>query len=88
MHAPEIPMVDIQVVFDAGSSRDGDLPGLSALTNGLLDQGADGLNADDVSKGFESLGAIFGSSAGLDTASMQLRSLVDEKLLKKATGEF
>ena len=54
----------------------------------LLDQGADGLDADEVSKGFESLGAVFGSSTGNDTAAMQLRSLVDEKLLSKALENF
>ena len=32
-----LPMADIQVVFDAGSARDGTQFGLSALTAGLLD---------------------------------------------------
>ena len=39
VHAPELPMVDIEVVFDAGSSRDGELPGLSAMTNGFTGSG-------------------------------------------------
>ena len=33
--APELPMVDVEVVFDAGSARDGDKPGLAMLTNSL-----------------------------------------------------
>ena len=84
VYAPELPMVDMQIVFDAGSSRDADLPGLAALTNGLLNQGASGFDADAISKGFESLGAVYGANAGYDSASVQLRSLTDEALLSKA----
>ena len=84
VYAPELPMVDMQVVFDAGSSRDGQLPGIAALTNSLLDQGAAGMDVDEVSKGFESLGAIFGANVGYDSASVQLRSLTDESLLLAA----
>jgi zinc protease len=34
--APELPMVDVRVVFDAGSARDGDKPGVTSFTNSLL----------------------------------------------------
>lgn len=88
VHAPELPMIDMQLVFDAGSSRDGKLSGIAALTNGLLDQGAAGMNADKISSGFESLGAVFGSSAGYDSASVQLRSLTDDSLLTAAINNF
>jgi len=88
VHAPELPMVDMQVVFDAGSSRDGQMPGVAAQTSGLLDQGAAGMDADAISKGFESLGAVFGSNAGYDSASVQLRSLTDESLLSAALENF
>lgn len=88
VHAPELPMVDMQLVFDAGSSRDEALPGLAALTSGLLEQGADGLDADAISKGFESLGAVFGTDVGYDSASVQLRSLTDATLLADAIKNF
>ena len=39
VHAPDLPMVDLRVVFDAGSARDGKLPGLAVLTNGVLTDG-------------------------------------------------
>lgn len=84
VHAPELPMVDVEIIFDAGGSRNGKLSGLAALTNGLLSQGADGLGADAISDGFESLGAVYGSSSGYDSASVSLRSLTDEALLAKA----
>lgn len=84
VHAPELPMVDMEIVFDAGGSRNGDLPGLAGLTNGLLSLGAAGFDADVISNGFESLGAVYGSSSGYDSASVSLRSLTDESLLTKA----
>jgi zinc protease len=88
VHAPELPMVDMEIVFDAGGSRNGKLPGIAALTNGLLSQGAGGLDADAISNGFESLGAIYGSDAGYDSASVSLRSLTKEDLLSKAIENF
>ena len=84
VHAPQLPMVDMEIVFDAGGSRNGDLPGLAGLTNGLLSQGAGGLDADAISQGFESLGANYGASAGYDSASVSIRTLTEEKLLTKA----
>jgi zinc protease len=84
VHAPELPMVDIEIIFDAGGSRNGKLPGLAAMTAGLLSQGAAGLDADAISNAFESLGANYGASAGYDSASVSLRTLTDETLLTKA----
>ncbi len=84
VHSPELPMVDMEIVFDAGGSRNGELPGLAALTSGLLSMGAGGLDADAISNGFESLGAVYGSDSGYDSASVSLRSLTDETLLSKA----
>ena len=37
--SPELPMVDVRLVFDAGSARDGDRFGLALMTNGLLVEG-------------------------------------------------
>ncbi len=88
VHAPELPMVDIQLVFDAGSSRDGDKPGLAMLTTGLLSQGAGGKDADAISSGFESLGAVYGTDTGYDSSSVSLRSLTDETLLAKALANL
>lgn len=88
VHAPELPMVDIQLVFDAGSSRDGDKPGLAMLTTGLMSQGAGGKDADAISSGFESLGAVFGADTGYDSSSMSLRSLTEEDLLASALANL
>lgn len=69
----ELPIVDVRVIFDAGSARDGDNPGLAMLTNGLLDEGAGGLDADQISQGFDDIGANFGSSTDTDFATVNLR---------------
>ena len=84
VHAPELPMVDIQIVFDAGSSRDEDALGIAMLTNSLLADGANGDDADKISNDFESLGAIYATDIGYDSASLQLRSLTESELLKSA----
>ncbi len=84
VEANELPIIDIQVIFDAGSARDGTHAGLAALTNSLLDEGAAGLSADQISQGFDNLGANFSGSAGYDSASVSLRSLSDPELLDPA----
>ena len=75
--APELPMVDVRVVFAAGSARDAALPGLAGLTNGLLDKGAAGLSADAIADRLEGLGAQLGSGSLRDMAWVSLRSLND-----------
>jgi zinc protease len=84
VHTEGLPMVDIQVAFDAGSARDGSQFGLSALTSGLLDTGAGQWNADQIALRFESVGAQFGSTVSNDMASVSLRTLTDKPLFDKA----
>jgi zinc protease len=79
-----LPMVDIQVVFDAGSSSDGQQFGLAALTADLLDTGAGKWNADEIAQRFESVGAQFGVSSSIDMATVSLRTLTDKPLFDKA----
>lgn len=79
--APELPMVDVRLVFDAGSARDGERPGIAMLTNALLRAGTDTLSADQVAERFESLGAQYGFGVERDIATLSLRSLSDEKVL-------
>ena len=82
--APEIPMVDAQVVFDAGSARDLAKPGIAVLTNAMLNEGAGDKNADAIAEQFANLGARQGGSAERDMASFSLRSLTDASKLQPA----
>ena len=86
--APELPMLDIAVTFDAGSGRDGELAGLSQLTHGLLNAGSGALDADAVAEKFEDVGARYGVGVDLDRSSVTLRSLTEEKLLHQALTTF
>jgi len=82
--APELPMVDVRLVFDAGSARDGQKPGLAQLCNSLLDDGAAGLNANQIADRFERVGARFSTRTYRDMAIVDLRSLTDNDLLNSA----
>ena len=58
VYAPGLPMVDVQAIFDAGSVRDGDKPGIATLTGGMLSHGArlgnKKLSVDEITERFES----------------------------------
>lgn len=86
--APEIPLLDLRVVFDAGSARDGDHPGLASLTNSLLSEGAGGMDADSIAESFDRIGARFSSSSQRDMAILGLRSLTEPALLEAALTSF
>lgn len=82
--APELPMVDIRIVFDAASARDGDKPGIATMTAGLLEEGAGKLNADQIADRFDSIGANFGATSLRDMSLVSLRSLTDTRYLQPA----
>jgi len=88
VHAPELPMVDISVVFDAGAARDQQLSGTAVLTNAMLDEGAVDLNTDQIAAAFADVGARFSSSAERDMASVGLRSLTEESALQTALALY
>jgi len=82
--APELPMVDVRVVFDAGGARDGDKPGLAKLTASLLSQGAGDWNADELAERMEGVGASFSTGSERDMAWATVRSLTESKALNTA----
>lgn len=80
--AHELPMVDIQIVFDAGAARDGAKHGLALMTNGLMSEGAGGMNADEISERFDSLGVQFSNSSERDMSMFSMRSLTESRYLQ------
>ena len=82
--APELPMMDLRLVFDAGSARDGAKQGLAMLANDMLNKGAAGLSEDQLTEQFESIGAVFSSSASKDMGAVGLRTITLEKEQKTA----
>ena len=93
VESPAIPMVDVQIDFDAGARRDPkDKPGLANLmaastAYGIKARGAaPALDENGLSDAWADLGASFGGSAGADRLSFALRSLTYPDLLEKATA--
>lgn len=81
-----LPIVDLRVVFDAGSSRSPERPGLSSLVNGLLREGTGELDAEGIAKRVEGVGAQLGNGALRDMAWVSLRSLSDADRLETAVA--
>ncbi len=86
--APQIPMLDIRVVLDAGNSRDGDLPGLSQITHALLETGAGDMDADAIAQRFEDVGASFFAQIQLDRSELSLRTLTEPDWMAQALDTF
>ena len=82
-----LPIVDVQVLFLAGSAFDpADKPGLASLTASLMDQGAGRRNEQQVAETLADIGATLSVGAGLDSATLSLRSLSDPERRGVAFG--
>ncbi len=86
--APELPMLDIRVLFDAGSSRDGNHPGLARFTSAMIGEGTLSHDVDQINEGFEAVGAEFSASSYRDMAVVQMRSVSTSDLLSPALALF
>ncbi|WP_084184746.1 M16 family metallopeptidase [Desulfonatronum thiodismutans] len=85
---PALPMLDIRLVFDAGSARDDQHGGLARMTNLALAFGTSELDADTVAERFESVGAQFSTSAARDMAIVRLRTLTEPDWMEAAVAAF
>lgn len=88
VEARQLPMFDLRLTFAAGSSQDGGVPGLAALTNAMLNEGVPGKDVSAIAEGFEGLGAEFGNGAYRDMAVASLRSLSATEQRKPALQLF
>lgn len=86
--APQLPMFDVRLNFAAGSCRDGDQPGAAFLAISMLDEGATGLNAEQIAQAFESSGALFQAHLGTDHATLSLRGLSEPNQRQTAVDTF
>lgn len=86
-----LPMVDVQIDFDAGSRRDP--PAQAGLSSAVAAMMSKGVRARDASAALDEnalgeawadLGAMFGASAGSDRFSVTLRSLTVPDVLQGA----
>lgn len=93
VQSPAIPMLDVQLDFDAGSRRDpADQAGLAGVTalmagKGVVARGAEpALDENQLGEAWADLGASFGGGAGNDRMSFNLRTLTDPALLRKSVA--
>lgn len=91
VQSPGIPMVDMQLDFDAGSRRDPqEQAGLAAAVAMMASKGirasgeAAALDENGLGQAWADLGANFGANAGRDSFTYGLRSLTEPALLQRA----
>lgn len=91
VEVPGLPMVDVQIEFDAGSRRDG--PGRSGLASATAFMMGKGVKASDgqpamdenaLGEAWADLGASVNASTSSDRMSLSLRSLTRPELLDAA----
>lgn len=90
VESPSIPMLDVQIDFDAGSRRDpADQAGLASVTAAIAGKGVvaargqAALDENQLGEAWADLAASFGASAGNDRMSFSLRTLTDPALLPR-----
>lgn len=84
----EIPIIDIGVLFHAGSAQDNSSPGIAQFTAKMLDQGTQNLNADQIATRFEAVGAHFSANINQDMTVLNLRSLSAPQFFNPALSNF
>lgn len=86
--AQGLPMLDVQLNFDAASSRDGEQFGLATLTNTLIGTATKTLSEEQIINQFESLGSEFSTTSLKDMAIISMRSLTRDSILGQSLSIF
>ena len=85
----DLPILDINVNFFAGSAQDPTgKEGLAHLTNHLMNLGAGGINEEKLANQFSDIGAAIGGDVDLDRAYFKLRTLSSPVQKDKALTLF
>ncbi len=78
LYKDKLPLIRLNLMIDAGSKYDPiDKKGLAYLTSLVLDEGADGLNALELSDEFDLLGSNFNVSTDNDSINLSLQCLTE-----------
>jgi len=76
----KLPIVDVNVMFSAGSVRDTkEMNGLASMTNHLMFSGSAGIGEQKLMNSFADIGAQVESNFNRDQSSLSLRTLSEEK---------
>ncbi|NDG16636.1 MAG: insulinase family protein, partial [Betaproteobacteria bacterium] len=85
----DLPILDINVNFFAGSAQDPvGKEGLANLTHHLMNLGAGGINEEKLANQFSDIGAAIGGDVDLDRAYFKLRTLSSPSQKDKALTLF
>ncbi len=71
----DLPIINATLVIRAGAAEDGALPGLAAVTAGLLDEGSTTRSALDFARAVEGLGISLSAGSDLERTSVRLQAL-------------
>jgi zinc protease len=93
VESPSLPILDVQIDFDAGDRRDpADKAGLAGITAAMTSKGIlarngePALDENQLGEAWADLGAGFGAGAGQDRMNFTLRTLTYPDLLQKAVA--
>jgi len=87
VHVPN-GIINIEMTFDAGASRDGKQHGLAALTGALIDSGGKTLNVEQIANQLASTGTQFSVDVGRDSVSLQLQAMSEPQYFDSGFAVF
>ncbi|MDC0534500.1 insulinase family protein [Francisellaceae bacterium] len=76
-----LPIIDLDIIFAAGSAFDGELYGLSSMTTSLIGTKTRKLNEDEIIDQINDLGTMINSSNDRDSLTLSLRTLTTDQYL-------
>ncbi len=88
VQAKEIPLIDLDVTFDAGSTRDGTLYGLASMTAHMLTTGIEGMDENELLNSISDTGASINAYTNSDMTIVSIRSMSKSDYLNPAIALF
>ncbi len=86
IYTPEPKMLDLELTFNVGSSRDADRYGLAKLTSSMLAEGSKHHSADSIARTLENLGTELFTVSGKDRTVISLRTLTEKTHLQPSVN--
>ena len=87
VHVPN-RIINIEMTFDAGASRDGKQYGLASLTGALIDSGGATLNVEQIANQLASTGTQFSVDVARDAVSLRLQAMSEPHYFDKGFAVF
>ncbi|MFI4954753.1 MAG: M16 family metallopeptidase [Gammaproteobacteria bacterium] len=79
-----LPILDMRLIFAAGSARDGQLPGLAELSSQVLLQGSQQFDAEQIAERIDAAGSSIDTSINRDMMAISMRVLSTQELFDQA----